>query len=198
MIEVLRDGLLSRRSVLLAGLRAGESVGTVLERLGATVTSFDPELDEAGEGGAGWVRAHGTVDALVFDGRRTAGAPGDIAAPGDTLDAAWIVTAAVANGAFIPAAAGRIVLIAPPSPVAAAGLENLARTLSIEWARYGITVTAITPAADTPAETVATLVAFLLSKAGGYYSGARFDLAAIHAQSSPSTRSRSGSLKISW
>jgi NAD(P)-dependent dehydrogenase (short-subunit alcohol dehydrogenase family) len=60
-----------------------------------------------------------------------------------------------------------------------AGLENLARTLSIEWARYGITVTAIAPGVATRDEDIALLVAFLLSPAGDYYSGCRFELGAV-------------------
>jgi len=58
-------------------------------------------------------------------------------------------------------------------------LENLARTLSVEWARHAITVTAIAPGAATSDEEVAGLVAFLLSPAGDYYSGCRFELGAV-------------------
>ena len=59
---------------------------------------------------------------------------------------------------------------------ARAGLENLARTLSIEWARLGIRPVAIHPGTETPAGEVAELAAFLASPAGAYYSGCRFDL----------------------
>ena len=62
---------------------------------------------------------------------------------------------------------------------ARAALENLARTLSAEWARYGITVTAIAPGRSTTDDEVASLVAFLTSVAGDYYSGCRFELGAI-------------------
>ena len=70
-------------------------------------------------------------------------------------------------------------LLAPPPGRrgrggARAGLENLARTLSIEWARFGIRTVAILPGdGDQPAE-VAELVAFLASPAGDYYSGCHF------------------------
>ena len=47
-----------------------------------------------------------------------------------------------------------------------AALENLARTTSIEWARYAIRPTTITPGAATTAEEVGGLVAFLASPAG--------------------------------
>ena len=68
-------------------------------------------------------------------------------------------------------------LVAPAgdAPVQAA-LENLARTLSIEWARYGITPTAILPGAATTDDEVAELIAFLASPAGDYYSGCAFSL----------------------
>jgi hypothetical protein len=156
-------------------LTAGDSggLGAALSALGAAVVAFEPVLDEAGEGGAAWVAERAPFDALVFD---ASDAAAGMEAARMLLDAAWIAVAAAANGAFIPRERGRIVLIAPPGAVAAAGLENLARTLSVEWARYGITVVALAPSAATAAETLETVVAFLLSSAGGYYSGARLEL----------------------
>ena len=79
-----------------------------------------------------------------------------------------------------------IVLIAPPPGVAhavaaRAGLENMARTLSIEWARRGIRPVAIAPGRTTSPAEIAELVAFLASPAGAYYSGCRFDLGAADA-----------------
>jgi NAD(P)-dependent dehydrogenase (short-subunit alcohol dehydrogenase family) len=73
---------------------------------------------------------------------------------------------------------GLIVLIAPARgdvhhAAARAGLENLARTLSIEWARHGIRPVAILPGAP---GAVAELVAFLASPAGAYYAGCAFTL----------------------
>lgn len=106
------------------------------------------------------------------------------------LDASWNVTSAVANRAFLADGhGGRIVYIAPSADAgeyadaARAGLENLARTLSIEWARHGITAVAIAPAragsaraaADTARE-VAALTAYLASPAGAYFSGCLLDL----------------------
>jgi NAD(P)-dependent dehydrogenase (short-subunit alcohol dehydrogenase family) len=77
---------------------------------------------------------------------------------------------------------GRIVYIAPApdagahAEAARAGLENLARTLSIEWARYGITPLTIAPGTDTSAGEVAALTAYLASPAGAYFSGCLLDL----------------------
>ena len=92
----------------------------------------------------------------------------------DDLDAAFISTRAVAGAWIAGERGGKVVLVAPrdDAPQRAA-LENLARTLSVEWARYGITATAILPGND---EDVAQLVAFLASPAGDYYSGCAFTL----------------------
>jgi NAD(P)-dependent dehydrogenase (short-subunit alcohol dehydrogenase family) len=68
------------------------------------------------------------------------------------------------DGAALHAAAAR------------AGLENLARTLSIEWARHGVTPVAIAPGPDSSAGEVAALVAYLASPAGSYFSGCLLDL----------------------
>jgi len=74
-----------------------------------------------------------------------------------------------------------IVLVAPPpgdphAQATRAGLENLARTLSIEWARHHTRPVAILPDADTTDDELAELVAFLASAAGAYYSGCAFTL----------------------
>lgn len=99
------------------------------------------------------------------------------------LDKSWSVTRAVANRAFITRqAGGRIVFLAPASTAGAhtdaarAALENLARTLSIEWARYAITSVAIAPGATTTSGEVAALTAYLASPAGAYFSGCLMDL----------------------
>ena len=99
-----------------------------------------------------------------------------VCATGD-LDAAFIATRAVAGAWIAAERGGKVVLIAPrdDAPQRAA-LENLARTLSIEWSRYAITPTAILPGAATTDAEVAQLVAFLASPAGDYYSGCAFTL----------------------
>jgi NAD(P)-dependent dehydrogenase (short-subunit alcohol dehydrogenase family) len=82
-------------------------------------------------------------------------------------------------------AGGRIVLLAPTpdagehADAACAGLENLARTLSTEWARYGITTVAIAPGVQAAAEEVAALVAYLAAPAGAYFSGCLLDLRGV-------------------
>lgn len=104
------------------------------------------------------------------------------------LEASWNVTRAVANRAFLPGGrGGRIVYLAPApgaeaaetaphADAARAGLENLARTLSIEWARHGIMPVTIVPGAATGAGEVAALTAYLASPAGAYFSGCLLDL----------------------
>jgi NAD(P)-dependent dehydrogenase (short-subunit alcohol dehydrogenase family) len=110
------------------------------------------------------------LDVLVFDGAAVPGVPA-------VLDEAWDAIRAVLEDDLL------IVLIAPPpgdahAEAARAGLENMARTLSIEWARRGIRPVAITPGTTTSPAEIAELVSFLASPAGGYYSGCRFDLGA--------------------
>ncbi len=138
----------------------------------------------------------GSVELLVIDGASVfaqalagagtgagGGAEGAREALRACLDASWNVTRTVAAAAYLPdERGGRIVYLAPPAgggehaDAARAGLENLARTLSIEWARHGITTVAIAPRASTPASEVAALVAYLASPAGAYFSGCLLDL----------------------
>jgi len=99
------------------------------------------------------------------------------------LEDAWSVTRATVNLAFLPREqGGRIVYLAPRplggvhAGAACAGLENLARTLSIEWARHAITAVAIAPGDVTSEEEVAALTAYLASPAGSYFSGCLLDL----------------------
>ena len=157
---MLREGVLSGTTVIVAGHGA----------LAAAVTARIASLGAAVEGPA---------DVLVYDGTSAA----DIEAARATLDGAWDAIRPVATETMIPAGGGRIVLLAPPpgGPAAAAaraGLENLARTLSVEWARFQVRPVAILPGAATGAAEVAELVAFLASRAGEYYSGCAFELGA--------------------
>ena len=124
----------------------------------------------------------------------SAGASGAGAATADlvrALEASWRVTQALATAAFIErGVAGRIVYIAPPpdagahAEAARAGLENLARTLSIEWARYRIAPVTIAAGAQTAAGEIAALTAYLASPAGAYFSGCLLDLRGASARAS--------------
>jgi citronellol/citronellal dehydrogenase len=119
----------------------------------------------------------------------------------------WLMTHAAATKAFIPAEAGKVISITLSphngmpgmvhSGAARAAVENMMRTLSIEWARFGIRTVAVAAGQfDTqtlhtkyPKEVVeaipatvpvgrlgteeewAWLVAYLASPAGDFFSG---------------------------
>lgn len=184
----LRAGLLDDRRVAIAG--NGDGAGAARERLGALGAQVDVLPDDVladEEGAAAWARDRAPLRALVVDsgaGFGTGGPEGLRLA----LEHAWRATHAVATGALIGSeASGRLLLIAPApdagphAGAARAALENLARTLAVEWARHGVTAVAIMPGPSTRHADVAELVCFLVSPAGGYFSGCRFDLGAVPA-----------------
>jgi NAD(P)-dependent dehydrogenase (short-subunit alcohol dehydrogenase family) len=158
---------------------------------------------------------HGRLDLLVNN------AGGQFLAPAETISAkgfrtvtelnvqgTWNMTHAAATKAFIPRGGGKVVSVTLSphngmpgmvhSGAARAAVENMMRTLSVEWSRFGIRLCAIAPGQfDTevfrtkyPAEVVATvpdtvplgrlgrpeemawLIAFLASPAGDFFSGA--------------------------
>jgi hypothetical protein len=169
---VLREDLLAGATVVVAGAgELGEAVAARAGELGASVRRLevDPSGDEpAFEGEAG---------TLVWDGAAARGARA-------ALDGAWLAIRPVARAAMIDRGGGLIVLLAPPpgapeAMAARAGLENLARTLSVEWARFEVRPVAILPGAATGSAEVAELVAFLASPAGAYYSGCAFELGLV-------------------
>jgi NAD(P)-dependent dehydrogenase (short-subunit alcohol dehydrogenase family) len=141
----------------------------LLEGVGITVVGDAPHVARVAHAlGAGEGR-----DVLVY----AAQTPTDADGTRKALDDAWDAIRAT----MLPPDRGLIVLIAPPpgnphTEAARAGLENLARTLSIEWARHGIRPVAILPGPDTGPETTAELTAFLASRAGAYYAGCAFTL----------------------
>jgi len=148
---ILREGLLAGVRAVVAGAPA---VGERFAALGAELVEEAP------------------LDVLVY-----AGAAEPLAA----LDGAWDTISGVALEHLV-ANGGQILLLAPPpgdahAEAARGGLENLARTLSIEWARFGVRPVAILPGASSDAAAVAELAAFLASPAGAYYSGCAFTLA---------------------
>jgi NAD(P)-dependent dehydrogenase (short-subunit alcohol dehydrogenase family) len=174
MDELFRPGLLDGRTIVVAG--EAPEVRERLTALGAAVASIDPGGDEGAASAAvsDVLERSARINGLVLDmpGRRAR----------DILDRAWILTRAVATAAMIPGERGGAIVLLTPPPDAAqgeatrAGLENMARTLSVEWARFGIRPTAIAPGATTAAAEVAALVAYLLSPAGDYFSGSRLSL----------------------
>jgi NAD(P)-dependent dehydrogenase (short-subunit alcohol dehydrogenase family) len=176
---VLRDGLLEGRTIALDGEAGGEVASAVTEvcrGLGARVEPFDPDAVQP------------APDTLVVDaaGRFASAAatsPEGLGPLRAAADEAWVAVRAAATGSLIEAPGGGKVVLLAPAPgagphaeAARAALENMARTLSIEWARHDIRVTAIHPGPDTAAAEVAGLVAYLASPAGDYFSGCVFSL----------------------
>jgi NAD(P)-dependent dehydrogenase (short-subunit alcohol dehydrogenase family) len=175
MTGLLRDGLLTGTAVLAAP----ETVAVAACRaLGAEVRALEADLlDEAAV-----EAATGPCDVLVVDAAARFGGGGDDALRA-ALDGTWCAVHATANAAFIPEERGGKVVLVAPRPAAGeraealrAGLENLARTTSIEWSRYGITTSAVRPGAQATDDEVADLVAYLASPAGDYFSGCALDL----------------------
>jgi NAD(P)-dependent dehydrogenase (short-subunit alcohol dehydrogenase family) len=183
------------------------TVGAACSGLGARVLELPIKMDRAGVDEPGLDEAvgrligeAGSLEMLVVDGaglfawalRRSAveGGPASArVALRACLDSSWSVTHAVVNRAFLPAKRrGRMVYITPSgdagehASAASSGLGNLARTLSIEWARHGITAVAVVPASGSAGEAgsqVAALTAYLASSAGAYFSGCLLDLSGV-------------------
>lgn len=181
-VDLLRPGLLAECTIVLGG---GNELGPPLAALGATTAALPATLDEdeAAEHVRGALAAHAHVDVLLHDLRPAFGAGGHDGLRA-ALDTAWVTVRAVATVAFVAAErGGKIALVAPPpdagDPAAAGvrtGAENLARTLSIEWARHAITTVAITPGSATTDGELSALAAYLASPAGDYWSGCRLAL----------------------
>ncbi|MBA2349763.1 MAG: hypothetical protein H0V81_15890 [Solirubrobacterales bacterium] len=203
---MLRSGVLTGRTIALAGADPAlvavlESLGartatvnvgspshlsepqTALGRDGpprSLVADARPAFEAAG-GGYDGVRA--ALDGAFAAARETAVAcwiPTGEA--GSTADASADGGTRTATGAGEIERGGQIVFIAPApgagrhAGAARSGLENLARTLSTEWARHGITTVAILPGDTTGEAALADLVAWLCSPAGAYLSGTALTL----------------------
>jgi NAD(P)-dependent dehydrogenase (short-subunit alcohol dehydrogenase family) len=163
-VRVLRDDLLQGRVIALAG-SVGDSVRDALSLSGAAIAAGDQP-----------------PSVLVYDGGDAFGTGGEEGLR-TLLSSVWDAILPVATGALIPREGpGKLVLIAPRpdagpyAGAARAALQNLARTLSVEWARYGVTAVALAPGSRTRDEQLATLIAFLCSRAGEYFSGSTFEL----------------------
>jgi hypothetical protein len=180
----LRDGLLDGRRLAVVG-HDGVVMPTRLRALGAWVQSPGEHGMSDEDAATAWITEHAPLHGLVLDTAPAFGAGGPAGLQA-SLRLAWLTTRAVATGALIPAPEpGQVVLVAPRAgagphvEAARAGLVNLARTLSVEWARFAVTTVAILPGVDTTDEQVAELACFLVSPAAAYFSGCRFDLGAV-------------------
>jgi citronellol/citronellal dehydrogenase len=193
--ELLRPGLLEGVSIMLASTGAAPAPGSAApfgESLRAAVAesarALSARLRECPlpveeEALAQRLAEEGAPDMLVVDAAGVfAGETEPRAALRRTMQMTWEVTRVTAGALIEQERPGRIVLLAPPvssrppddrshARATRAGLENLARTVSIEWSRYGITTVAIAPAPGTFAQTLAALCAYLASPAGSYFSG---------------------------
>jgi NAD(P)-dependent dehydrogenase (short-subunit alcohol dehydrogenase family) len=194
------------RASTAGGASLGDGVEAGCAALGARVSVL--ELAAAGAGpedpsGADGVLERavddvGPIDLLLVDAASVfAAAACARSALGGCLQESWRVTQAVVGRAFLRREqGGRVVYLAPPgeapgareadggaehADAARAGLENLSRTLSIEWARHGITAMTIAPARTTAAGEVAALTAYFASPAGAYFSGCLLDLRGVAA-----------------
>lgn len=192
-------------------VEAVEALGGSAEAVAADIR--DEEAVDAMVDGV--VERHGRLDLLVNN------AGGQFLAPAETISAkgfrtvtelnvqgTWNMTHAAATKAFIPQEDGGKVVSITLSPhngmpgmvhsgAARAAVENMMRTLSVEWSRFGIKLVAIAPGqidtevfrtkypkvvVDTVPKTIplgrlgtpeeiAWLIAYLASPAGDFFSG---------------------------
>ena len=190
--DLFRRGLLDGQVVVMAGGggEVADAVVAACDELGAAVERHTGDsLDEAGAAdfAAGVVERRGGLHTLVIEAGAAFARAVPEAAGAEALRAAtdptWVAARAAATAAMIDAeGGGKVVVVAPPpgagpgAVATRAALENLARTLAIEWSRYAIRTTAILPGDAAAPEDIAAVVAFLASPAGDYFSGCVLDL----------------------
>jgi hypothetical protein len=174
-MTLLREELLAGRRIAVGG-SVTDAVTEALRALGAELEPLDIDQLPADEGRLGeWARERAPLHALVWG-----------AAPDPTLERVWAAVRETATGALIEAPSpGKLALLAPRpdagelAGAARAGLENLVRTLSVEWARYEVTAVLIAPGAAATDEQLAAITCFVVSEAGAYLSGCRLDLGLV-------------------
>ncbi|MGZ5321636.1 MAG: SDR family oxidoreductase [Solirubrobacterales bacterium] len=200
-----------RRTEPLEGMVAAVTEAGGAAEFEATDIRDDEAVDRLMDG---VIERHGRIDLLVNNAGGQFLSPAEAISPKGfrtvielNVQGTWQMTHAAATKAFIPQRGGKVVSITVsphqgfPGMVhtgaARAAVENMMRTLSVEWARFGIRTVAIAvgqfdtetlrtkyPAAvvDNVAGTVplgrlgteeemAWLVAYLASPAGDFYSG---------------------------
>jgi len=199
-----REEPLAETAALAEGLPGAFEHGTLDIREEERVDRFFDELLER----------HGRLDVLVNNAGGQFLSPAEAISPKGfrtvvelNVTGTWLMSHAAATKAFIPAGGGKIlsVTLSPHngmpgmvhSGAARAAVENMMRTLAIEWARFGVTTCAIAAgqfatetlltkyppevvaqvARSIPVgrtgrpEEVAWLLAYLASPAGDFYSG---------------------------
>jgi citronellol/citronellal dehydrogenase len=203
-------------TVVVAGRRREPLEETVEMCGGSTAEAAPCDIRDEGQVESlveGVLQRHGRIDVLVNNAGGQFMSPAESITPkgfrtvvGLNLEGTWLMTHAVATKAMIPAGGGKVISVTlsphhglpgmAHSAAARAAVENMTRTLAIEWARFGIRLTAVAsghfatevlskyprPVYEGVAQTVpmgrlgqpeeqAWLVAYLASPAGDYHSG---------------------------
>ncbi|HXF32306.1 MAG TPA: SDR family oxidoreductase [Solirubrobacterales bacterium] len=204
-----REEPLTETAELAAGLPGGFEHETLDIREEEPVDAFFARLMER----------HGRLDVLVNNAGGQFLSPAEAISPKGfrtvielNVTGTWLMSHAAATKAFMPGGGGKIlsVTLSPHngmpgmvhSGAARAAVENMMRTLAIEWSRFGITTCSIAAGqfatetlltkypkelvesiADTipigrtgRPEEIAWLLAYLASPAGDYYSGTTITL----------------------
>jgi hypothetical protein len=178
----LRGDLLAKERIALVG--GDDDLAGALAARGADVHRIalsDALEDEPMSARARALATAAPIASVVIDAAgESAGSP-----LRECVDASWIALRALVAECFLATGRGGKAILVCPRPdrgahaaAAAAALENIARTTSIEWARADVRVTAVAPSAGAARGDLAALVAYLCSPGGDYFSGARLALGA--------------------